>query len=112
MNLNKDVTDYIQEANTEQVDILVQLRQLVHTSVPDTSEAVKWGFPVFAKTKDYAYLRFSKQHITLGFYNINKIVDSHNLLEGKGNTMKHIKIKKQEDINEELLKQWLKSIAI
>ncbi len=112
MNLNKAVSDYIREANSGQVEILKQLRRLIHSSVPETSEAIKWGFPVFSKTKDYAYLSFSKHHITVGFYNIDKIVDNHNLLEGKGTTMKHIKIHKQVNINEELLKQWFKSIAI
>lgn len=111
MNLNQEITNYISGASAEQVEILELLRTLIHESVPNTSEAIKWGFPVFGNEKDFCYLRFSKKHITLGFYNFEKIEDPDNLLEGSGNTLKHIKIKKKEDINSALLTKWLKAIS-
>ena len=114
MNFNKDVTNYIAKANTEQIDPLEKLRQLIHKTVSNVSEEIKWGFPVFAKTKDFAYLRFAKKHITLGFYNIDKIEDPDDILEGSGNTLKHIKIKNNPDFDfdEKLISKWLKAIAI
>lgn len=111
MNLNQEITDYIQGATEEQILLLEEIRKLIHKSVPQTSEAIKWKMPVFAKKKDYAYFRFSKKHITLGFYNIDKIEDPDHLLEGTGNTLKHIKIKKKEDINKAVLSKWLQAIA-
>jgi hypothetical protein len=92
MNYNQKVTDYISKASKEQIEKLETLRQLVHESVKDVTEEIKWNMPVFGKTKDFAYLRFSKKHITLGFYHIDKLKDPDNLLEGEGNTLKHIKI--------------------
>ena len=111
MKLDKEVSAYISKATDGQAVLLEQLRQLIHESVPGTTEAIKWGFPVFTKTKNYAYFRFSKKHITLGFYNPEKIDDPDGLLEGAGDTLKHIKIKQQEDIDVQLLKKWLKAIA-
>ena len=111
MNFNTEITNYIHKATNEQIPILEELRQLIHEVVPGSSEAIKWGFPVFAKDKDYAYLRFSKKHITLGFYNIDKIEDPDNKLEGNGNTLRHIKIRKKEDIDESLISKWLISIS-
>jgi len=111
MNLNQDITNYIQGANDQQIMLLEELRQLIHNTIPGTKEAIKWGFPVFGCPKDYTYLRFSKKHITLGFYNIDKIDDPDNLLEGTGNTLRHIKIKKKEDINEQVISKWLKAIV-
>lgn len=111
MKLDKNVSAYISKATEEQTELLEQLRQLIHDAVPGTTEAIKWGFPVFTKTKNYAYFRYSKKHITLGFYNPEKIEDPDGLLEGAGDTLKHIKIKKQEDIDAKLLKKWLKAIA-
>ncbi|WP_107038637.1 DUF1801 domain-containing protein [Brumimicrobium mesophilum] len=111
MNFNQKVTDYISNASDEQVEILDHLRKLIHESVSGVSEEIKWGFPVFCRTKDFAYFRYAKKHLTLGFYNIEKIEDPDGLLEGSGNTLKHIKIKKMSDINEELLKEWFKSIS-
>lgn len=112
MNYNKKITDYINGASEEQIVILETLRNLIHNTVKDVTEEIKWKMPVFAKSKDFAYLRFSKIHITLGFYNIDKIKDPDNLLEGIGNTLKHIKIKKLEDIKEKVISDWLKQITI
>lgn len=111
MKLNQEITDYIHGADEEQIKLLERLRQLIHESVPGTTEAIKWRIPVFAKTKDFTYFRFSKKHITLGFYNIDKIEDPDNLLEGIGNTLRHIKIRKPEDIKKEIITKWLKATA-
>ena len=111
MNYNKKVTEYIYKATEEQIVILDMLRKLIHETIAGVSEEIKWGFPVFAHLKDFAYLRFSKKHITLGFYNVDKIHDPNNLLEGEGSTLKHIKIKSAEDLKEEIISEWLKQIT-
>lgn len=111
MNYNKKITEYIAGASEEQIVMLEALRKLIHETVNDVSEEIKWKFPVFTKGKDFAYLRFAKKHITLGFYNIYKIKDPDNLLEGEGNTLKHIKIKNADDIKPQIIAQWLKQIT-
>lgn len=111
MQFSQEITKYIQTASESQIPLMEQLRQIIHDAVPGTSEAIKWNIPVFAKEKDYAYLRYSKKHITFGFYNIEKIDDPDNKLEGQGNTLRHIKIRRKEDIDEALLFKWLKSIS-
>jgi len=111
MNYNKKVTDYINGASEEQIVILETLRELIHETIIDVSEEVKWNMPVFNNGKDFAYLRFAKNHITLGFYNIDKIQDPENLLEGEGNTLKHIKIKSKAEIQKEVVSLWLKQIT-
>ena len=103
MNLNTKITDYIGNASEEQIEILEALRKLIHETVENVSEEVKWNMPVFSNGKDFAYLRFSKKHITLGFYNINKIKDPNNLLEGEGDTLKHIKIKNTGEIKPKII---------
>jgi hypothetical protein len=111
MNYNQKVSDYIGNANTEQIEILEELRILIHDTVANVSEEIKWNMPVFNNGKDFAYLRFAKKHITLGFYNIDKIQDPDNLLEGEGNILKHIKIKNKDEIRKNVISEWLKQIA-
>lgn len=111
MKINQKVTEYIYSAAEEQIVILEKLRMLIHQTVDNVSEDIKWGFPVFAQIKDFAYLRFAKNHITLGFYNIDKIKDPNKLLEGEGNTLKHIKIKSHNEIKEDMIKEWLMAIT-
>ena len=63
MNYNQKVTEYIYKASEGQIATLEELRKLVHESVENVTEEIKWNMPVFAKTKDFAYLRFAKKHI-------------------------------------------------
>lgn len=111
MNFNPEVTNYINEASPELINLLNELRELIHKCVPNTTEAIKWKFPVFGNPKDFVYLRHARKHITLGFYNIDKIDDPDSILEGGGNTLKHIKIMGPADINHELLTKWLTAIC-
>lgn len=111
MNINKKVSDYFSHATEEQIAVLNALRKLIHDTVGNVSEEIKWNMPVFNNGKDFAYLRFAKKHITLGFYNIDKIQDPDNLLEGEGNTLKHIKIKSMDEIKPNVIAEWLKQIT-
>jgi len=111
MNINKKVSDYFNSATEEQVAVLNVLRKLIHDTVPNVSEEIKWNMPVFNNGKDFAYLRFAKKHITLGFYNIDKIQDPDNFLEGEGNTLKHIKIKSKDEVKPKIITEWLKQIT-
>lgn len=111
MNVNKKVSDYFNNATEEQIAVLNVLRKLIHDTVDNVSEEIKWNMPVFNNGKDFAYLRFSKRHITLGFYNIDKIQDPDNLLEGEGNTLKHIKINSKDEIKPKIIAEWLKQIT-
>ena len=111
MNYDEAVSQYIANAPELQRARLEHIRTLIHQSMSGVSEAIKWGFPVFAKRKDFAYLRVSKKHITLGFYNFDRIEHADELLEGSGNTMRHIKIKTDEDIKPGQLVEWFRVIA-
>ncbi len=111
MTYNKQITDYIYRASDEHIEILETVRRLVHETIPNVTEAIKWKIPIFASGKDFAYLRFSKNHITLGFYNADKIIDPDNILEGEGNTLKHIKIKKLVDYKPDIIAVWLRQIT-
>ncbi len=111
MNYDESVAHYIENAPQAQQPLLLQLRNLIHETVPDTKEAIKWGFPVFAKNKDFAYLRSSKNHITLGFYNFDRIDNGKEMLEGSGNTLRHIKIRTESDIKPEILAEWFTATA-
>jgi hypothetical protein len=111
MNYNQKVTDYISKASIEQITTLETLRKLIHECVEDVTEEIKWNMPVFGKTKDFAYLRFAKKHLTLGFYQIDKLKDPDNLLEGEGNSLKHIKITQLDDKQKQQIKEWLNQIT-
>ena len=111
MPFSKDVNDYINDAPEKFKIILTEIRNLVHESVDDVSEAIKWGFPVFSKNKDFSYLRLNKHHVTFGLHHCSKITEQPERLEGTGIDMRHVKIRNVEDIDHELFSRWLKTIV-
>ena len=44
MDYNNKVTEYIDNAQGEQIETLEILRDLIHSSVSDVKEEIKWGF--------------------------------------------------------------------
>lgn len=112
MNYNQKVTDYINKASEEQIAVLQELRIFIHESAKNVTEEIKWNMPVYSQSKNFAYLRFAKKHITLGFYHIDKLIDPDNLLEGDGNTLKHIKITKLDNKLKLQIKKWLKQVTV
>lgn len=109
--MNEQVNAYISKAPEGQRAILERLRQLIHKSTNGVEEAYKWNRPVFRAKKDFAYLKTAKGYVTLGFFDFRKLDDPGHLLEGTGKDMRHIKLKKAEEMDEALLLQWLRSAA-
>lgn len=109
--MNTAVTEHIAQAAEKQRAILEALRKLVHASVPGVSEEIKWGRPVFAAPKDFAYLKSAKAYVTLGFFKAGMLHDPDGRLEGTGKDMRHIKLKSLADVDEQLLKAWFRSAA-
>lgn len=109
--MNESINTYINNLSSEQKEIMLTLRKLIHEAVPEVQESFKWSRPVFGLQKDFAYLLAAKSYVNLGFMNFQKIKDPRKLLEGIGKDMRHIKIRKLEDINTDMLREWLQSIA-
>jgi hypothetical protein len=109
--MNEQVTEYIDQAVDYQRDIMHAIREIIHATVEDVEEAFKWSRPVFSKGKDFAYLKTAKTYVSLGFNSFQKLDDPDNLLEGTGKDMRHIKIRKLEEINAELLSEWFRSVS-
>ncbi len=112
MNSNNKVLKYFDSAPEPYKSILYELRDLIFKTIKNTDENIKWGFAVFGNPKDFTYLRFNKSHVTFGFYNFKNITDNENRLEGTGETMRHIKIKKVAEIDKRLLSKWLLEITV
>lgn len=112
MDKAKDIESYIQLAPETQHQLLNEIYQLIKQTVPDVTSAIKWGFPVFSNSKDFAYLRSNKKHVTLGFTRIEHLKDPEGLLEGEGKTMLHIKLTSLDEAKKNSIKQWLSEAAL
>ncbi|GAE93198.1 hypothetical protein JCM21714_2252 [Gracilibacillus boraciitolerans JCM 21714] len=70
------------------------------------------GVPSYSIHKNICYLQSSKNHVNLGFYQGAQLEDTYNLLGGTGTQLRHIRVKKLEDIDEYLMQSYIKKAII
>jgi hypothetical protein len=102
-NRNVEVDEFIEALPEEIKAITVRLREIIHETDENMKEEIKWKMPCFSKDNaDICYLQTAKKHVNLGFYSGASLEDKEDILEGEGKKMRHIRIKKMEDIQEEI----------
>jgi hypothetical protein len=99
--MSENVDRYIEKQVSPQKDILVEIRRIVHATLPDPDEKMRWGVPTFASGK--FYIVALKDYVNLGFAITGLSKDEIKLFQGTGKTMRHIKINSLEDIDENKL---------
>lgn len=93
-------------------DVARRLRELVARTVPGARETVNpWGYPTFEFHGDLCYFMIGKSHVTFGFPRGTSLDDPHRLLEGTGKNMRHVKLRKAEDLDHEGLLQLIQVAA-
>lgn len=98
----KEVDQIIMDLPNDIQEITNSLRKLILNSSPELIEEFKWSMPNYSYKGLVCYLQTAKKHVNLGFHKGNELQDSNDLLQGTGKTMRHIRIKKMEDIKPEL----------
>ena len=61
---NEKVTEYINNTSSEQKELFEILRQLIHKTISGTTEELKWGMPVFIKTKIFSKKSINKHYFS------------------------------------------------
>ena len=106
--MSDKVDQYINKQKNPQKEVCGYLRSLIHKTIPGVKEEMKWGVPVFAGGK--FYIGSFKNSVNLGV-SINCLNDREvSLFEGSGKTMRHVRIKSLQDINEEKLVKLIKLV--
>ncbi len=80
-----DVDSYIARSAEFARPILSHLRELVHATVPNIQEEIKWQFPCFMyKGKILCHMAGFKAHCAFGFWLAPLMKDTQGILEGRG----------------------------
>ena len=98
----KTVDSWMEELDPSLREIAQTLRGLILQAVPDISESIKWSTPNYAKRGNVCYLAANKGYINLGFFNGAGLNNPDGLIEGAGAKMRHIKVRRLEDIRPEV----------
>lgn len=110
MMMNKGVRTFIEKSADTHKPILTALRKLIFSVAPNAEEQFKWSRPVYALEKDFCYLKTTKKHVTLGFFEFNKIKTNKDLIEGTGQSMRHVKLSDVSEIKSFKIKKMFKEV--
>ena len=103
--MDKEVEKYIKKQKSPQREICLNLREIIIKTFPKIEERMWAGVPFYDKKY---YIVALKDHVNMGFA-INGLPEKEiALFEGKGKTMRHIKIFSVDDIDEKRIVKLIK----
>ncbi len=92
---------YLADQSPKNQTLIRALRKFVKRVAPKLQKSVKWGNGCWVKVKaPVAYVYSAPTYVQLGFFHGSSLADPHGLLEGKGQYVRHIKVRTLEDIDE------------
>ena len=107
IKMDREVISYIEKQKSPQKEILHKLREVIFNNSPGIHEQMKWGVPSY---EGKYYLVALKDHVNLGFSIKGLSPEEEKLFEGSGKTMKHIKFRSLNDIDEKRIMKLLRIV--
>ena len=107
----KTVDSWMAELDPPLREIAQALRELILEAAPDLKESIKWNTPNYARGGNVCYLASAKGYINLGFFNGAGLPNPDGLIEGTGEKMRHIKVRRPEDIRPEVFASLVREAA-
>lgn len=107
----KEVDEWLEGLPENIQKMTLVLRKLILDASPKLKEEYKWSMPNYSNNGLVCYLQTAKKHVNLGFHQGIELeeIDVHHLLQGSGKTMRHIQIKKMEDIQPDLFTSFIQA---
>jgi hypothetical protein len=104
--------DYLKDQSPKNQTIIRALRRFVKRKEPGLDEAVKWGNRCWVGRKGpVAYVYSDTRYVQFGFFHGSSLKDPRGLLEGKGQYVRHIKVRGTSEIDERAFAALLKQAA-
>ena len=124
--------DYLDDQPAKNRTIIRALRRFVKRVEPGLEESVKWGNGCWVKEKTpkgkaakgktvkgktaegkvpVSYVYSAPDYVQLGFFRGSSLKDPRGLLEGNGQYVRHIKVRKASDIDEDAFTALLRQAA-
>ena len=108
MKAYEDFDAYLAGQGTKNRTIIRALRSFVKRAAPDLTESVKWGNGCWiGKSGPVAYVYSDTGYVQFGFFRGSSLADPKGLLEGKGQYVRHIKVRKAAEIDARAFKALL-----
>ncbi len=114
MPKHANIDQYIGDCAEPVVPLLKELRAFIHTTLPNATEAMQYGAPVFinANNAPVIYLFGSRDHVNFGFLRSAELSDPQGILQGSGKPSKHVKIFPGQPVDKPTLRAFIKQCEI
>jgi hypothetical protein len=103
--MDKEINNYIKKQKSPQKEICFRLRRIILKTFPKIKEKIWVGVPWF---EGKYYIVALRDHVNLGFAIEGLSKEEIGLFEGRGKTMRHIKIHSLAGINKKQIVKLLK----
>src|SRR5262245_12868765 len=104
--------DYLAEQPPKHQSIIRALRRFVKRSAPQLQEAVQWGDGCWVtENAPVAYGYSARDHVQFGFCRGGQLKDPKPLLQGQGRFVRHIKLTRPTDLDEDTFQALLRQAA-
>lgn len=103
---------YLADQTAKNQKLIRALRKFVKRAAPKLDESVKWGNGCWLNGKaPVAYVYSDADWVQFGFFRGASLDDPKGLLEGKGQYVRHVKVRKSADIDEKAFGALLRQAA-
>jgi len=104
--------EYFVDQSPKNRSVIRALRTFVKRVAPGLRESVKWGNGCWLKgSVPVSYVYSAPDYVQFGFFRGSALQDPQGLLEGKGQYVRHIKVRKPSDIDEDMFVALLRQAA-
>ena len=112
MKAYADFDAYLSDQAPKNRAIIRALRAFVRRVEPDLTESVKWGNGCWiGKDAPVAYVYSDTGYVQFGFFRGSSLTDPKGLLEGKGQYVRHIKVRNAAHMDERAFAALLRQAA-
>ena len=103
---------YLADQSPKNRTIIRALRRFVKRTSPKLEEFVKWGNGCWVKGREpIAYVYSATEYVQFGFLRGSSLSDPRRLLEGDGQYVRHVKVRRVADIDERAFGALLRQAA-
>jgi hypothetical protein len=104
--------EYLEDQSPDNQRVIRALRTFVKRTEPRLSETVKWGNGCWiGDSGPVAYVYSDTGYVQFGFFRGSSLRDPKGLLEGKGQYVRHIKVRNRSAIDERTFAALLRQAA-
>ena len=106
----QNFSDHIKDTDPDKYIMLTKLREIVFGNYPNIKERMMYGGIMFSLKDDIGGIFVYKNHISFEFGMGYKFNDPDNILEGKGEYRRHLKLRTFDDIETKKAELFIKQI--